>query len=253
MSDEQRDTPPADAWRRVAGMLRPRASRGQLLAGVLLGLLGFSLVVQLGSTDDVELSSLRQSDLVRILDDVTERADRLRAEESELEATRDELLTSSDRNEAARQQAQQRVDVLSILTGTAPATGPGIRMSLRGENVDARLVIDAVQELRDAGAEAIQVNDVRVVASTAFVDGENGLEADGTVLEQPYVFLAIGDPQTLATAMSFPDGVIEKVEPEGSASVDQLDSVVVDALRPLDDPQYARPADPAEPTSSPTP
>lgn len=241
-----------DAWHRLAGSLRFRVSRGQVLAGILMGVLGFALVVQLGSTDEVNLASLRQSDLVRILDDVTERSDRLRAEAAELEATRDELLTSSDRNEAAREQAAERVDVLSILTGTAPATGPGIRLSLRGEDVDARLVVDAVQELRDAGAEAIEVNDVRVVADTAFVDTDRGLEVDGTLIEQPYVFLAIGDPQTLATAMSFPDGVVEKIEPEGSAVVEQLDVVTVDALRRLEDPQYARPAEP-EPTSTATP
>lgn len=241
-----------DAWHRLARSLRFRVSRGQVLAGILMGVLGFALVVQLGSTDEVNLASLRQSDLVRILDDVTERSDRLRAEAAELQATRDELLTSSDRNEAAREQAAERVDVLSILTGTAPATGPGIRLSLRGEDVDARLVVDAVQELRDAGAEAIEVNDVRVVADTAFVDTDRGLEVDGTLIEQPYVFLAIGDPQTLATAMSFPDGVVEKIEPEGSAAVEQLDVVTVDALRRLEDPQYARPAEPG-PTSTATP
>ena len=242
-----------DPWRRLASGLRFRITRGHVLGGVLMGVLGFALVVQLGSTDEANLSALRQSDLVRILDDVTERSDRLRQEASELESTRDELLTSTDRNEAARAQAQERVDVLSILAGTAPATGPGIELRLRGDEIDARLLVDAVQELRDAGAEAIQVNNVRVVASTAFVDTRAGVEAGGTVLEPPYLFKAIGDPQTLATAMSFPDGVVEKVQPKGSANVEQLDVVSVDALRSLKDPQYARPADPAEPTSPSTP
>jgi uncharacterized protein YlxW (UPF0749 family) len=237
-------------WRRLWNGLRPRATRGQLLAALLCGLLGFALVVQLGSTDEVNLATLRQSDLVRILDDVTERSDRLAAEAAELEAARDELLTSSDRLEAARQQAQEQVDVLGILTGTAPAVGPGIRLTLSGSDVDARLLVDTVQELRDAGAEAIQVNDVRVVASTAFVDTPGGgLEVDGKQVEQPYVFLAIGDTQTLTTAMSFPGGVVEQVEPEGVARVEPLDAVTVSALRSPKEPEYARPADPATPTS----
>lgn len=251
MSDHQEPT----GWGRLRAALRPRASRGQLLAAVLLGLLGFALVVQLGSNDQANLATLRQSDLVRILDDVTERSDRLRAEAQELQDTRDELLTSSDRIEAARQQAQQRVEVLGILTGTAPAVGPGIRLVIGGSDVDARLLVDTVQELRDAGAEAIQLNDVRVVASTAFVDAPGGaLEVDGTVIEQPFEFWAIGEPQTLATAMSFPDGVVEKVEQrDGVARVEQLDEVRIDALRSPEEPQYARPADPASPTSTPTP
>lgn len=245
--------PGGSGWRRLLAALRPTASRAQLLAAVLLGLLGFALVVQLRSGDDVNLATLRQSDLVRILDDVTERSDRLRAEAQQLENTRDELLTSTDRIEAARQQAQERVNVLGILTGTAPAVGPGIELTLRGSDIDARLVVDTVQELRDGGAEAIQLNDVRVVASTPFLDGEDGgLDVDGTLVEQPYVFKAIGDPQTLATAMSFPDGVVEKVEQRGgTARVQQLDEVQIDALRVPQEPEYARPADPDTPTSTP--
>ena len=244
----------SQAWQRLAESLRPRASRGQLLAGLLLGLLGFALVVQVGSTDEADLSTLRQSDLVRILDDVTERSDRLEEEAAELAATRDELLSGSDSREAARLQAQERVEVLSILAGTAPARGPGIHLTLRGDGVDARLVVDVVQELRDAGAEAIQVNDVRVVASTSFVDLPGSrLEVDGRVIEQPYVFRAIGDPQTLATAMSFPDGVVDKVERDGSAVVTQHDEVLIDALRPLEEPQYAHPAEPVDPPPPPSP
>jgi uncharacterized protein YlxW (UPF0749 family) len=243
------------AWSVLRDGVRPRASRGQLLAALLLGMLGFALVVQLRSTDEVNLATLRQSDLVRILDDVTERSDRLRAEAAELEQTRDELMTSSDRIEAAREQAQKRVDVLGILTGTAPAVGPGIVLTVIGGEADARLVVDTVQELRDAGAEAIELNDVRVVASTSFVDApERGIEVDGTHVEQPFVFTAIGDPQTLATAMSFPDGVVEKVEQRGgTARVQQLEEVRIDSLRSLTEPEYARPADPATPTSTPTP
>jgi uncharacterized protein YlxW (UPF0749 family) len=243
-------TPTPGGWGRLARGLAPRATRGQLLAALLCGVLGFALVVQLGQTDDVSLTTLRQSDLVRILDDVTQRQDRLAQEAADLEQTRDELLTSTDRLEAARQQAQQRVDVLGILTGTAPAVGPGIRLTLSGDEVDARTLLETVQELRDAGAEAIQVDDVRVVASTSFTDAAGGKVAvGGKEIARPFVFLAIGDPQTLATAMSFPGGVVEQVEPEGTARVDQLDEVRVDALRSPSEPQYARPADPATPTS----
>jgi uncharacterized protein YlxW (UPF0749 family) len=249
-----RDSGRGTGWQSLREAMRPRASRGQLLAALLLGLLGFALVVQLRSTDDVDLANLRQSDLVRILDDVTERSDRLRAEAAELERTRSELLTSSDRIEAAREQAQERVEVLGILTGTAPAVGPGIVLTVVGGEPDARLVVDTVQELRDAGAEAIDLNGVRVVASTSFVDHpDGGIGVDGTQVRPPYLFTAIGEPQTLATAMSFPDGVVEKVEQRGGvARVEQVTEARIDSLRSLSEPEYARPAEPA-PTSTPSP
>jgi uncharacterized protein YlxW (UPF0749 family) len=240
-------------WRRLAAGMRPRLSRGHVLAGLLCAVLGFALVVQLGQSDEVNLATLRQSDLVRILSDVTERADRLNSEAAELEATREDLLTSGDKLAAAREQAQERVAVLGILAGTAPAVGPVIRLTLTGQGIGSRLLVDAVQELRDAGAEAIQVNDVRVVASTAFVDREGGgVTVDGTTIRSPFVFLAIGDPQTLTTAMSFPSGVIDQVEPDGRARVQQQDEVRIDALRSPSEPQYARPLEPTNPSPTST-
>ena len=89
--------PPAetpDAGRgRLLRALVPRGTRGQLLAGLLCAVLGFALVVQVRQTQDADLGSLRESDLVRILDDVGERDDRLESEQADLQRTREQLQT----------------------------------------------------------------------------------------------------------------------------------------------------------------
>ena len=61
----------SSSWRTLARSFAPRATRGQIITGLLCALLGFALVVQLQSNHDEGLSSLRQDELVRILDDVT--------------------------------------------------------------------------------------------------------------------------------------------------------------------------------------
>ena len=70
-----------------------------------------------------------------------------------------------------------------------PAEGPGITVRLVPVErpIAAATLLDAVQELRGAGAEAIQVaggdgTAVRVVASTYFVDAEDGIVVDGVTL-----------------------------------------------------------------------
>src|SRR4051794_12887673 len=93
-------------WRRMlrggARVLpRPRLTRAHLLAGLLLGLLGFSLVVQARQTQSEGLSSLSQSELVRILDTVTNRAERLDAQTRDLQRTNQELRSGSDQAAAA--------------------------------------------------------------------------------------------------------------------------------------------------------
>ena len=112
-----------------------------------------------------------------------------------------------------------------------------------GRRLDAEDLLDAVEELRAAGAEAFQVGSVRIGMSSAFTEDGGVVQADGTPLNPPYVITAIGDPGTLATALNIPGGVVASVRNAGGkATVTQSDKLVISALRPLEVPQYASPA-----------
>ena len=88
----------------------------------------------------------------------------------------------------------------------------------------------------------MQVDDVRIGVSSAVTGSPGDLRIDGQDLKAPYVFQVIGSPQDMATAMSIPGGVVSTVGGRGgSVDIVQSDRVVVDALRPLDTPQYAEP------------
>lgn len=56
-----------------------------------------------------------------------------------------------------------------------------------------------IEELRNAGAEVMAINSVRVVTKTFVSDTDDGLECDGIALSAPYRILAIGDPRTFRT------------------------------------------------------
>jgi uncharacterized protein YlxW (UPF0749 family) len=228
--------------------LRARRARGtQLVIAVLCGLLGFFAVVQVRlQAQDSTLRTARQSDLIRILDDLNDRNDRLEQEIRDLNSRRDELQFGTDRSQAALQEAEQRRATLGILAGTVTAQGPGITLRIMdpAKKVDAAVLLDTLQELRDAGAEAVQIGDVRVVASTDFLDaGAGRVRIDGRVVAAPYVFKVIGDPDTLDPALRIPGGVFAVLDERGATpSVDAKRTVVIDAVRPAQPPQYARPA-----------
>ena len=227
---------------------RPRLwppNRGPVLVAVLLAVLGFAVVVQTRQTREDGLQSLRQSDLVRIFDNLQQQSARLDEEARRLQSEQQELRTGTDKAAAAEQAARRRLEVLGILAGTLPASGPGIRLRIDDPDnrVTAAMLIDTVQELRDAGAEAIQVGDVRVVASTSFVDGTDGVVADDRDLRPPYEFVAIGDAATMQSALDIPGGVLETLRSGGAEGVvDAGTSLTVSALRQVKAPQYARPA-----------
>jgi uncharacterized protein YlxW (UPF0749 family) len=238
----------------LRSVLRPQTRRVDLLVSALLLVLGFGLAVQVRSTqDEGVLTSARQEDLVQILDELRNRADRLRDEVDSLTATRERLSSGSGDSAEALREAQRRTQVLGIVAGTLPAAGPGILVTVRdpGAQVSASLLLDALEELRNAGAEAMQLEGagaggrtsaVRVVASTSLVDREGGVVVDGVPLAAPYRFVVIGDATTLAGALAIPGGVEDTVRQQGgSTEVRRQQRVTVTALHALERPRYARP------------
>ncbi|MET7456442.1 DUF881 domain-containing protein [Streptomyces sp. NPDC005574] len=231
--------------RLVDGLWPPRASRAQLIVAVLLFGLGFGLAVQVASNSDSDsaLRGARQEDLVRILDELDDRTQRLADEKQGLVKQRDELENSSDQAEEARKQTVEKERQLGILAGTVAAQGPGISMTISDPKgtVQADMLLDAIQELRAAGAEAIQVNSVRVVAGTYLTDSGGGVSVDGNKINAPYRFKVIGKPQDLEPALNIPGGVVQTLEKEqATVSVVRTDDIVVDALRAAKRPDYAR-------------
>ncbi|HEX5596842.1 MAG TPA: DUF881 domain-containing protein [Micromonosporaceae bacterium] len=218
---------------------------------VLLALLGFAVVIQVKSTStDGWLSAARLQDLVRIQSDLEAREQRLRQEITSLEESQRQLSTGAQRRQAALEEATRRADELGILAGTLPAQGPGLslRFVAGTKPIKASVVLDAVQELRGAGAEAMEISGrsgapVRIIASTYFLDGDGGmLNVDGRYLAGPYSIVVIGDPTTMRTALKIPGGVVELVTSSGgNVLIEEREVVDVTALSEPRDLQYARP------------
>nr|WP_246569057.1 DUF881 domain-containing protein [Polymorphospora rubra] len=232
------------------GAPRRKISSAGATIAVLLLLLGFTMAVQLkNNSTDSGLTTARQEDLVRILSDLENSEERLRQEIAALEESQRQLNSGAAGREAALEEATRRGDDLGILAGTLPARGAGlsIRFSAGSKPVKASAILDAVQELRGAGAEAMQITggdgaSVRIVASTFFLDADGRIDVDGRRLPGPHTILVIGDPQTMLTALNIPGGVVASVTGDGgNVTVQEREVVDVAALREQTDLQYARP------------
>ncbi|MFE9454979.1 DUF881 domain-containing protein [Streptomyces sp. NPDC006739] len=243
--EETPERPLTGRQRLVKGLWPPRVSRAQLIVAVLLFGLGFGLAVQVASNSDSDsaLRGARQEDLVRILDELDDRTQRLEDEKTGLDKQRQELQSSSDQAAEARKQTAEKEKQLGILAGTVAAQGPGITMTIEDTKgaVQADMLLDAVQELRAAGAEAIEVNGVRVVAGTYLTDSGKSVSVDGNKITAPYRFKVIGKPQDLEPALNIPGGVVQTLEKEqATVAVERSTKIIVDALRRAKRPDYAR-------------
>jgi uncharacterized protein YlxW (UPF0749 family) len=230
---------------------RKKLSSAGALIWVLLALFGFTLVVQLRSNDaDDGLATARQEDLVRILSDLEARDQRLQSEINTLETSRQQLTSGVEGRQAALAEAQKRADELGLLAGTLPGRGTGLRIVIDpvGDKVKASAVLNAVQELRGAGGEVMEIVGidgaaVRIVASTYFVDADNGgIVVDDRRLTGPWTIWVIGQPQTMQTALQIPGGVVASVNSAGgSVTMEARSMVEVTAVRKATSLQYARP------------
>lgn len=232
------------ARRRLFRALRPRFNRAQIIVALLCFGLGFALVVQVQQNQSENLGSLRQSELVRLLDEVTNQSNNLASTERELRRTRDDLLSGSDSARTALEATSEQVTRQAILAGTVPVNGPGVVVTLtdRSGDIDALVLLEVVQELRNAGAEAIDLNDQRLGTSSWFLDGDEGIVLDGVALSSPYEFTAIGESSTISAALEMPGGVLTGIRGRGaSASLDSEDYVEITSIREPSDPKYATP------------
>ncbi|MBW4701162.1 DUF881 domain-containing protein [Micromonospora sp. RL09-050-HVF-A] len=229
---------------------RKVSSAGVMIAA-LLALLGFTLVVQLKTTStDPTLAATRQEDLVRIFSDLDSREKRLQQDIEGLEDSQRQLRSGEQGRQAALEEATKRADEMGILAGTLPARGPGlaVRFEPGGKPIRADRVLDAVQELRGAGAEAMQISGgdratMRIIASTYFLDGSgDALVVDGRTLTGPFTITVIGDPETMRTALNIPGGVAASVRGDGgNVSVEDREVAEVSALHAPLKLEHARP------------
>jgi uncharacterized protein YlxW (UPF0749 family) len=211
--------PTAVAGRRaLLAQLAYHPSRPHLMIGALFLLLGLLITVAVirPEGEDDQWRTARTEDLVQILDDLGSRQQRLEDEAARLVALQRDLETGSTAEALA--EAQRRLEALQVLSATTPVSGPGLTITLDDVSgrVDSSVLVDAVQELRDAGAEAIQVGDTRVGVSTWFSDGEEGVTVNGQPVGDPIRIMAIGEPETMSAAMSIPGGFAETVRTRGA-------------------------------------
>lgn len=233
---------PTARQRAVRALLRP--GRGQVTAAVLLAVLGTAGVTQvrLAGTDD-DYAGMRQADLIQALNGLQAASRRNEIDIRDLEQTRDSLRDNNEKTSTALQQARDELGALGILAGTLPATGPGVRITVTvpESGISLNYLLDGIEELRDAGAEAMEINDtVRVVAQTSFESADGGVLIDGKVLTAPYTIDAIGNADSLTSALKFPGGFVDDLAlDEGVVTIQKSSKIQITVLRQATTPRYA--------------
>lgn len=221
------------------------ARSGQRLAvsavAVLLGLL---VVGQLrGQAGVPGLEGLTAQDLTVLVANLDTRNEQLRAEVASLERQVADLLDARARGESAVGQLRSDLERIRVFAGLTAVSGPGVRVTVSGP-IGGDGVEDILNELRNAGAEAIAVDGARLVPGVVVA----GAPGDVRVLDRPltdgFAIEAIGSSQILTGTLTRLGGVIAQVAatyPGAVVTVTPIDRLEVPATTLDLAPDHGRP------------
>jgi uncharacterized protein YlxW (UPF0749 family) len=134
---------------------------------------------------------------------------------------------------------------LRVINGLVAVSGPGVQVTVAGP-VSVLDLQDLMNELRNAGAEALALNDQRLIAWSAITTDGDQVLVDGQPVPTPYQLSAVGDPETLRAALLRPGGLVSLLRSANPAivvTVRESDRLTVPVYRQAIEFAYARSAD----------
>lgn len=206
-----------------------RVAQASLFAVALL--IGILLVGQLRSqARPTEISSLPAQDLSELIDTLGARNRELRTGLADLRETLREYRVAGSQGQSAVEVSREDLRRITAFAGLAAVQGQGLVLQVDG-SLDAIALNDLINELRNAGAEALAVDDVRITNRSVAVQGPLSLMIDGVQVEDQFTLSAIGSPEGLLSAMERPGGIIAQLEQFIDATIvaTQSDSIMVPA------------------------
>jgi uncharacterized protein YlxW (UPF0749 family) len=202
-----------------------RDGRSQLTVAGVAAILGLLVVIQLrGQSGGSELQSMTAQELTSIVANQNAGNDRLRAEVTTLQNQLAELQADRSNGATSVGQIESELGRIRAWTGLDPIAGRGVQITINGE-IDAGGVDDLLNELRNAGAEAIAIDDIRVIARTSIGGVPGSLDVDGLLLRDPFTIRAIGRPDTLVGSLTRVGGIIAQLAATNPAATVEVEPV----------------------------
>jgi uncharacterized protein YlxW (UPF0749 family) len=183
-------------------------SSSRLTVAAVAAILGVLVVGQLRGQQAVPgLSALSATELTQLIANLTAGNDQLRAEIADLTRQETHLTEARDRGETTVDELTADLARIRAWAGLTAVSGQGIAITVRGP-IGGDGIEELLNELRNAGAEAISVDGVRVVAGSVVAGPPGGLSIENLALGDAFEIRAIGSPQILTGTLTRTGGVI---------------------------------------------
>lgn len=223
--------------------MKRTVAQASLFAVALL--IGVLLVGQLRSqARPTEISTLSAQELSQLVDTLSDRTRELRSGLADLRETLREYRVAGSQGQSALDVSREDLRRITAFGGLAAVEGQGIVLDVEGD-LDAIALNDLLNELRNAGAEALAVDDIRITHRSVAVQGPTSLLIDGIEVERSFSLLAIGSPEGLLSTIERPGGIIAQLQQFIDASIvaRQSDEILLPATAATLAPLVAQPVE----------
>lgn len=221
-----------------------RQPTNQLTIAIVTFLLGLLVIVQLRTqASGAAFAGLSSQELTVLVANLNDRNDDLRGEIATLERELATLTANTQRGDVSVDELRADLRRVRLYAGIDPATGPGVVITIRGP-IDGSGVEDLVNELRNAGAEAMAMESVRLVPGVVTAGAAGQVTVDGIPLGDPFELVAIGAPDKLTGSLTRSGGIIAQLAatlPDVVVEVTPLERLDVPATERELVPRHGRP------------
>ena len=152
-----------------------------------------------------------------------EKYDSMIKETEKIDKQLEEKINSATENNSELEQAKNEIEEGNKIIGLSEVSGPGVIITVADSDLDASIVLNSsdllihdidilkiVNELKNAGAEAVSINEQRVILTTPIICGGNIITINGERIGSPFEIKAIGSPEALAN-LSRPGGYLSNL------------------------------------------
>lgn len=218
-----------------------------IVLGLMCLVLTWAIVVQIktinkniGSSDPTQIENDLRDEVLRWKERYDDSYAELEKAEKELEKER----TNAAKNDDTSSQKEEELKIGSTILGTTDVKGKGVIITLRDnqtiksdsllptDDIGKYLVHEAdllnvINELKNAGAEAISINDQRIVPTTAIICSGNVTQVNGEKVGAPFVIKAIGKPDELKENLNRPGGTLDLMKSSVVVDVETSNNLTI--------------------------
>ena len=199
--------------------------QGIMVIGIMCFLLSYGISVQIKSIKNDSTVIAKENAENELRDQVLELSDKYNKKYDELEKKQnklDKLRENASNNSVLSESWSKNLSKINNYLGLTDVKGKGLIIEI--ETGDLLLVINA---LNNAGAEAISINDKRIIFNSEILNDGDIVQLDGIMLEKPYTIKAIGS-SALYGAITMPESYIDKLKKSDfKVNIQQKDDIII--------------------------